>query len=299
MSEQQLGATASQAVADLRNARNALATKSVVVVDAVAASDGQVTTVGSFTARLEAVLARLQAKQSAGTDDIGVFHMSAIAEGVRPATFANSISGGPVAANWGDARGLGAAGSPNAAFGSGVYSVSSSDGNCAVTIDQLLTFDGDFMGEYFTDDFDADNLAMQLSTNGTDAGALRLQLVARKDNGRLYFHSYAQKSGTPAFLAFETDRIDPMAVAGMASGYHLAFGRVNGYPAAFCNQKRIGLATQPFAGSLTGNFDLIGAYDRVSEQAQGSRGKQWGEARLSKLARYKDLTYVVPNSRFA
>lgn len=304
MSTEQLTAAAAQLITDLRATRDAYDTKLALVNAALADSSTYLNQLTLLATRLETARDRIETATGepgggGGTfDDIAVVHALDVGDNARTLTLLNSVPSGPVVYNWGGNRVPGASGTQDGPFGFGLRGQSQSGTNTVVTIDQELAFPGDFQIEYIADTFDAGAIAMQISTNGTDGGELRVRLEADFDeNDKLFFYCYAQKAGTAGFLAFETAPIEPMAVAGYTAGYHLALGRVGGYIVAHSNNNRVGISAAPFLGTLTGYVDLRGGYDRVGESASGSYQKNFGELRLTRTPRYTGATYTVPTAR--
>lgn len=229
---------------------------------------------------------------------IALLHFTEVADNVRPATWTNSVSGGVVFNNWGNATVNGGSGSNLAPFGFGYNGESSTGGTAAITSASQVTITGDFTFEGFVNTLDIDRELLQYSTNGTDGGAMRIRLTMVKNTGENHRLVCYAKVGGVSGLAFETPPLIPATVGGLADSYHYALQRENGVLTMRVNGSKVATAAVATPGTLTGYLDLFGSYDRTDDTTNSMFRAKVSELRASTAAVYTGATYTVPNARF-
>lgn len=256
-----------------------------------------------YDATLAAALrAEAAANQSGGGGTVptsavlALLHLTEVPKGTRPTTWVNSVSGGVVFNNWGDAQGLGLDGDDFAFFGGTARSYSAANGPAAITSASQFSIPGDFTIEGYTTGIVQDSYLMQFSTNGNDSGAMRIEVIGKQPGGESP-HVDVSIRVNGVSTNFET----PPLVAGTfngGTGYHYALQRENGIITFRCNGSLVSTASVATPGTLTGYLDIWGAYDRVNNQVNSAFNKYVAELRFSSQAVYTGSTYTVPTQRF-
>lgn len=256
----------------------------------------------ALTQRAEAAAALVLGNSTAippTTSTIALLHMSEVATGTRPAVWVNSVPGGPTFNNWGDKRGPGLVSSPGAPFGQGAIAESSVGAVCAVTSNTPIAFNTDFTIEGFFVGSDEFRDVCQYSTDGSQGGTMRIRMECRRDgSGGLFFVVFA-KNGSQDFTAFTTNVVQPIIIGGQSGSYHYALQRANNVLALYMNGARVGLATTPLTGGLSGYVDAFGSFDRTYDGPNGLFRAVVSELRVSSSAVYSGVNYTVPTTRFA
>jgi len=232
------------------------------------------------------------------TSTIALLHLSEVASGTRPAVWVNSVPGGPTFNNWGDNRVPGCDSQPGAPFGQGAFAQSSVGACCAITSNTPIAFNGDFTieGAFIANDDYRD--VCQYSTDGSQGGTMRIRVECRRESPTTMSFVLYAKNGTQDFIAFQTAAVQPIIVGGQSGAYHFALQRASNVLALYMNGARVGLATTPLTGGLSGYVDAFGSFDRTYDGASGMFNARLSELRVSNAAIYSGANYTVPTARF-
>lgn len=297
-----LNAAATAMNTDAEAAYQALRGRYTALAPLVGAAAEQRAAHQALTQRAEAAAALVTGTSTSlppTTSTIALLHLSEVASGTRPAVWVNSVPGGPTFNNWGDKRVTGCDSQAGAPFGQGAFAQSSVGSCCAITSNTPIAFNGDFTLEGFFVANDDYRDVCQYSTDGSQGGTMRIRVECRRDtNNTMTFVGYA-KNGTQDFVAFTTAVVQPIIIGGQAGSYHFALQRANNILALYMNGARVGLATTPLTGGLSGYVDAFGSFDRSYDGASGMFNARVSELRVSSAAIYSGANYTVPTARFA
>lgn len=233
------------------------------------------------------------------TSTIALLHLSEVASGTRPAVWVNSVPGGPTFNNWGDQRVPGCDSQPGAPFGQGAFAQSAVGSCCAITSNTPINFNGDFTLEGFFSGNDEYRNVCQYSTDGSSGGTMRISLECRRDGSGNMFYVCTAKNGSQSFEAFTTAVVAPITIGGQSGSFHFALQRASNIISLYMNGNRVGLASTPLTGGLSGYVDAFGGFDRTYDGANGMFNARVSELRVSSAAIYSSTTYAVPSARFA